>query len=120
MEVICEACGTWVDESCTHLLYGQRLCVLCAFQAQNPDQPDHEDQDDEEGDENMQYLLIGYDEEGNVLATKFYDREDDDGAKMSADFDLNLEPEFKESAEVRLYRIADLGEDWKGVSLNMD
>jgi hypothetical protein len=117
-EVICEACGSWVDESYTHLVHGQRLCVLCAFQSQNPYQEDQgDDEEGEEGDESMQYLLIGYDSEGNVLATKLYEREDDDDAAMRADFDLKLEPELKESAKVKLYRLVDLGENWRDIFL---
>jgi len=37
MKIKCERCGGWVDESYTHVVCGQCVCVLCGFQLQNPD-----------------------------------------------------------------------------------
>jgi len=64
----------------------------------------------------MEYLLVGYDSEGNVVATEFFERGDDDGAKMWADFQVSLEPEFRDSASVRLFNLVDLGTEWIGIS----
>ncbi len=32
MRIKCERCGGWVDQSYTHVVHGQCVCVLCAFQ----------------------------------------------------------------------------------------
>jgi len=37
MRIKCERCGGWVDESYTHVVCGQCVCVLCGFQLKNPD-----------------------------------------------------------------------------------
>jgi hypothetical protein len=34
MKAKCEACGTWVEESYTHVINEQCLCVLCALRVE--------------------------------------------------------------------------------------
>lgn len=47
MRLVCERCGTWVDEEFTHVVQGSCVCVLCAFQMEIPgwqedDEPNYE------------------------------------------------------------------------------
>jgi ribosomal protein L37E len=37
VRIKCERCGGWVDESYTHVVHGQCVCVLCGFQLKNPE-----------------------------------------------------------------------------------
>jgi formylmethanofuran dehydrogenase subunit E len=34
MRTRCESCGTWVEESYTHVINEQCLCVLCALRVE--------------------------------------------------------------------------------------